>query len=75
MREPRELRRELEPFIRGPGDLIATCGSGVTACHLLLAVKYAGLGDGRAYIGSWSEWIRDPSREIETEGTTSESGS
>ena len=75
MREPRELRRELEPFIRGPRDLIATCGSGVTACHLLLAVKYAGLGDGRAYIGSWSEWIRDPNREIETEGTTSEHGS
>ena len=75
MREPRELRRELEPFIRGPRDLIATCGSGVTACHLLLAVKFAGLGDGRAYIGSWSEWIRDPNREIETEGTTSEHGS
>ena len=75
MRDSTELRRELEPLIRGPRGFIATCGSGVTACHLLLAVKAAGLGDGRAYIGSWSEWIRDPSREIETDSTTSETGS
>ena len=75
MRDSGELRRELEPLTQGPRGLIATCGSGVTACHLLLAVKAAGLGDGRAYIGSWSEWIRDPGREIETEGTTSDSGS
>ena len=44
------------------------CGSGVTACHLLLAVAIAGLGDGRAYIGSWSEWIRDPNRPVATGG-------
>ena len=76
MRGSSELRRELEPLMKGPRGLIATCGSGVTACHLLLAVKAAGLGDGRAYIGSWSEWIRDPGREIETEGSTpSETGS
>ncbi len=39
-------------------DVIAMCGSGVTACHLLLALDLAGLHDGRLYAGSWSEWIR-----------------
>ena len=38
------------------------CGSGVTACHLLLAMEVAGLPGGRLYAGSWSEWIRDPAR-------------
>ena len=42
------------------------CGSGVTACHLLLAMDVAGLAGGRLYAGSWSEWIRDPARPIET---------
>ena len=46
------------------------CGSGVTACHLLLAVNAAGMGEGRVYIGSWSEWIRDSERPIAT-GTVS----
>lgn len=42
------------------------CGSGVTACHLALAAEIAGLGAPRVYIGSWSEWIRDPSRPVAT---------
>lgn len=46
------------------GDVIAMCGSGVTACHLLLGMEAAGLGTGRLYAGSWSEWIRDPTRPI-----------
>jgi thiosulfate/3-mercaptopyruvate sulfurtransferase len=45
-------------------NVIAMCGSGVTACHLLLAMEVAGLGTGRLYAGSWSEWIRDPRRPI-----------
>ena len=46
--------------------VVAMCGSGVTACHDLLALKVAGFGDARLYPGSWSEWIRDPRRPIAT---------
>jgi thiosulfate/3-mercaptopyruvate sulfurtransferase len=49
-----------------PTAVIAMCGSGVTACHNLLALEHAGLGGGRLYAGSWSEWIRDPRRLIAT---------
>jgi thiosulfate/3-mercaptopyruvate sulfurtransferase len=47
-----------------PSSVIAMCGSGVTACHNLLALEHAGLPGGRLYAGSWSEWIRDPARPI-----------
>jgi thiosulfate/3-mercaptopyruvate sulfurtransferase len=43
---------------------ICMCGSGVTACHGLLALEAAGIAGGRLYAGSWSEWIRDPSRPV-----------
>jgi thiosulfate/3-mercaptopyruvate sulfurtransferase len=46
--------------------LISMCGSGVTACHTLLALEHAGLTGARLYAGSWSEWIRDPRRPIAT---------
>jgi thiosulfate/3-mercaptopyruvate sulfurtransferase len=67
-RPPTELRAELLELLggRGPERLIAMCGSGVTACQLLLAMEVAGLRGGRLYAGSWSEWIRDPARPIET---------
>jgi thiosulfate/3-mercaptopyruvate sulfurtransferase len=48
------------------GNVIAMCGSGVTACHLLLALEVAGLRPGKLYAGSWSEWIRDPGRPVVT---------
>ncbi len=43
-------------------DVVAYCGSGITACHNLLALELAGLGPGRLYPGSWSQWSSDPAR-------------
>lgn len=47
-----------------PAEMIAMCGSGVSACVNLLAMEHAGLGGARLYPGSWSEWVRDPSRPV-----------
>ncbi len=46
--------------------IVAMCGSGVTACHNLLAMHTAGIADAKLYAGSWSEWIRDSSRPVAT---------
>lgn len=46
-------------------DMAYMCGSGVTACHTLFAAELAGLNGSKLYAGSWSEWIRDPSRPVE----------
>lgn len=43
---------------RAPADVIVSCGSGVTACHTLLAMERAGLGGAKLYVGSFSEWAR-----------------
>jgi thiosulfate/3-mercaptopyruvate sulfurtransferase len=51
---------------RAPTAVVHGCGSGVTACHNLLAMEAAGLNGSRLYAGSWSEWIRDPSRPVAT---------
>jgi thiosulfate/3-mercaptopyruvate sulfurtransferase len=48
------------------GDVVSYCGSGVTACHNLLAMEIAGLEGARLYPGSWSEWCADPRRPIES---------
>lgn len=45
---------------------IAQCGSGVTGCHNLFAMRLAGIGDARLYTGSWSDWVRDPDRPVAT---------
>jgi thiosulfate/3-mercaptopyruvate sulfurtransferase len=65
---PAELRRRWLEFL-GPTDskdVISMCGSGVTACHNLLALELAGLPGGKLYAGSRSEWIRDPARGVAT---------
>ncbi len=45
-----------------PTALTVHCGSGVTACHTLLALEHAGLSGAKLYVGSWSEWCRSPER-------------
>jgi thiosulfate/3-mercaptopyruvate sulfurtransferase len=45
---------------------ISYCGSGVTSVHTILSMLHAGLGEGKLYVGSWSEWITDPSRPVAT---------
>lgn len=63
-----ELRQHLTRALGSiaPERAVAMCGSGVTACHLLLAMEHAGLAGAKLYAGSWSEWIRDPLRPVAT---------
>ena len=65
-KSPAELRRCFEQASAGlrSDQVICMCGSGVTACHNLLAMEAAGLKGARLYAGSWSEWIRDPTRPV-----------
>ena len=65
-REVGELRALWSEFDTpaSPGRPVAMCGSGVTACHLILSATLAGATVPRLYAGSWSEWIRDPERPI-----------
>lgn len=51
---------------RSPAVMVNSCGSGVTACHNLLAMEIAGLPGARLYAGSWSEWCADSSRPVAT---------
>lgn len=63
---PAALRARFEAALAGraPTRIIHSCGSGVTACHNLLAMESADLPGSRLYPGSWSEWIRDPNRPV-----------
>lgn len=63
---PAALRQRFEAALGGlrPDQAVCMCGSGVTACHNLLAMEVAGLKGARLYAGSWSEWIRDPTRPV-----------
>jgi thiosulfate/3-mercaptopyruvate sulfurtransferase len=60
------LRRELAAIVGDGGNVVHYCGSGVSACHNLLAMESAGLRGARLYPGSWSEWCADPSRPLES---------
>jgi thiosulfate/3-mercaptopyruvate sulfurtransferase len=66
-RSPAELRARLARALgeHQPEQAIVYCGSGVTACHDVLAFAHAGLPLPKLYAGSWSEWITDPARGIE----------
>lgn len=63
---PEQLREAWRPTLAGaPAErVVCMCGSGVTACHNVLALEIAGLTGARLYPGSWSEWIRDPARPV-----------
>ena len=63
-----ELRAAFLPLLgaHAPGRVLLNCGSGVTACANLLAMEHAGLHGARVYAGSWSGWISDPARPVET---------
>src|SRR5882672_2243345 len=63
-KSPEDLKRDFQQVLgaRAPSEVVNYCGSGVAACHNLLAMELAGLGGGKLYAGSWSEWIADPSR-------------
>ena len=63
---PEQLRERYSALGAGRRPVIASCGSGITATHDLLALELAGLGGGRLYEGSWSDWSSDPGRPVAT---------
>jgi thiosulfate/3-mercaptopyruvate sulfurtransferase len=72
-RPAHELRAEFLALLdgRAPEEAILYCGSGVTACHNLLAMEYAGLHGARIFPPSWSGWTADPRHPIERGPATS----
>lgn len=65
---PARLREEFERLLggRAPGEVAHMCGSGVTACHNLLAMEHAGLAGSRVFAPSWSGWVADRRRPVAT---------
>tara|TARA_Y100001949_G_C15977416_1_gene326815 strand:+ start:858 stop:1715 length:858 start_codon:yes stop_codon:yes gene_type:complete len=65
-KSPEELKLEFNKIIgdNNPKDIISMCGSGITACHNIIAMEIAGIKGVRLYVGSWSEWITDSKRPI-----------
>ena len=68
-KDPASLRAAFEATLggRSPTAVVQSCGSGVTACHNLLAMEVAGLSGGSLYAGSWSAWCADPARPVARE--------
>lgn len=63
------LKEQFQPLVtlaknQSPKNIAHFCGSGVTACHNLLAMEIAGFSGSKLYAGSWSEWIRDSARPV-----------
>lgn len=67
---PEQIRAGLQALYgdAAPDEVVFYCGSGVTACHNLLAAAHAGLPSPRLYAGSWSDWCSDPARPVVTGG-------
>lgn len=67
--DAKDLKKTFEGIMEGNLEktIVHQCGSGITACHNLLAMEVAGLRNSKLYPGSWSEWILDPSRPIATD--------
>ena len=63
-KNPSQLKQDFQSVLKNtkPAEVIHYCGSGVAACHNLLAMEVAGLPGGKLYAGSWSEWSADPAR-------------
>ncbi len=66
-KSPEDLKAQWAPILKGrdPKDVVVYCGSGVTACHNLLALEHAGIHGVKIFPGSWSEWSADASRPVE----------
>lgn len=60
------LQQHFAAYAENPQHVIHMCGSGVTACHNILAMESIGLTGSKLYSGSWSEWITDPEHECST---------
>lgn len=67
-RAPAELRARFDALRgdRPPDEIAVMCGSGVSACHTLVALELAGLPGAALYAGSWSDWVADPARPVAT---------
>jgi len=66
-RPPEELRALYDRLGAGrASEVVASCGSGVTACHTLLALELAGFRGGKLYVGSWSDWSSQPGAPVAT---------
>ncbi len=67
-KSPAQLREEFTAVLgdTAPGHVVHMCGSGVTACHNMLAMEHAGLHGSRLYAPSWSGWVSDPARPVAT---------
>ncbi len=65
-KSPEVLRKEFAKILKDQPetDVVHMCGSGVSACHNVLAMEHAGMPGSRLYAGSWSEWIADPGRPV-----------